>query len=381
LSGFIIHHSTVQGEAKMKSAFKAILCSVALLPISSAMVASAAANVTLTTIQTYAPIVYLNAYENNRPEDVLNFFSQSSLVNSNGTVIAATVTPAILAANTASTNYMVPANGIYPSATNDFESGVTATASSTSGLGQVSAPVYVKVLDFGTYVDIKYFYFYTWNGFEPFRAGIISGLTTKAYNFDWAQFALHYGDWEHVTVRLSEDLSTVQGVFFSEHHGSAWVTSPTMSGTHVIDYAGWNSHANYPTAEVQEEDTILNSPGVIPVSWLKVVDITTNSGTFATYHTPSNFYANGLLWTPSSYVLLDSDPVAAQWLAFSGQWGPSVTETIDEPPSGLPSGGRSELLTLAQAGSTLGLLSSYTSESGPNGPEAVDWDIANEPAE
>jgi hypothetical protein len=237
------------------------------------------------------------------------------------------------------------------------------------------------VIDFGTYVDIKYFYFYTWNGFQPFRVGVLQGLSTNPYNFDWAQFALHYGDWEHVTVRLSEDLSTIQGVYFSEHHGSAWVTNPSMSGTHVIDYAGWNSHANYPTSGIQVNDTILNSPGVIPVSWLKVTDVTTNSGTFATYHTPDNFYTNGLIWTPSTFVLMDSDPVAAQWLSFNGQWGPTVTETIDTPPSAIPSEARSELLTLAQAASTLGALSSYTAESGPNGPEAVDWDISKEPAE
>jgi hypothetical protein len=353
--------------------------------LATSVVSASATTVDLSTIQKYAPTIYLNAYENNRPTDVLTFLAQSSLLDTNGNVIAATATPAILAANTASTNYLVPSNGVYPSSSDEFETGVTPAASGTTGLGQVTAPVYVKVIDFGTYVDIKYFFFYTWNGFQPFRAGIISGLTTKSYNFDWAQFALHYGDWEHVTVRLSEDLSTMQGVFYSEHHDSAWVTSPTLSGTHPIVYAGWNSHANYPTSGIQVNDTILNSPGVIPVSWLKVVDVTTNSGTFEYYHKPANYYANGLIWTPwsstSNFVLLDSDATAAEWLAFNGQWGPTVTETIDEPPSGLPSAGRSELYVLAKTASILDLLSSYTSESGPNGPEAVDWDISKEPAE
>jgi len=368
----------------MKSIFKTLLCCLALLLMASAPMASAA-TVTLTTIQTYAPTIYLNAYENNRPTDVLTFLAASNMVNSSGTVIAAGVTPAIMAANTSSTNYLVPTNGVYPSASNEFESGVSVTASGTSGLSQITAPVYVKVCDFGTYVDIKYFFFYTWNGFEPFRVGILQGLTTNPFNFDWANFALHYGDWEHVTVRLSEDLSTVQGVFYSQHHGSQWVTNPTMSGTHPVVYAGWNSHANYSTSGIQVEDTILNSPGIIPVSWLKVVDVTTNSGTFETYHIPANFYSSGVIWEPwsstSNFVLMDSDPTAAQWLAFEGQWGPTVTETISEPPSGLPSAGRSELYTLAQAANILSLLSSYTTASGPIGPEAADWYISNEPAE
>jgi hypothetical protein len=357
---------------------------VALFLAFSAITASAA-SVDVATIQKYAPTIYLNAYENNRPTDVLTFLSKSSLVDASGNVIAATATPAILAANTSSTNYMVPADGVYPSSSDEFETGAAPAASGSSGLGKVTAPIYVKVVDYGTYVDIKYFMFYTWNGFQAFRVGVLSGFSTTPYNFDWAQFALHYGDWEHVTVRLSEDLSTVQGVFFSEHHDSAWVTNPTFSGTHPIVYAGWNSHANYPTSGIQVNDTILNSPGVIPVSWIKVVDVTDNSGNFAVYHTPSTFYANGLIWTPwsdtSNLVLLDSDPVAAEWLAFNGQWGPTVTETIDYPPTGIPSAARTELYTLAKTASILNLLSSYTAESGPNGPEAVGWDNSKEPVE
>jgi hypothetical protein len=361
------------------------VASAALSVLGVVAVPLSAATVNLATIQKYAPTIYLNAYENNRPTNVLTFLTASKLLDAKGNVLASPATPAALAANPASTNYLVPADGVYPSASDELESGVTPTETSTSGLGQVTAPVYVKVLDFGTYVDIKYFFFYAWNGFQPFRAGIISGLTTKAYNYDWAQFALHYGDWEHITVRLSEDLSTVQGVFYSEHHDSAWVTGPTFSGTHPVVYAGWNSHANYPTAGIQINATILDSPGVVPVSWVKVVDVTTNSGTFATYHTPGSFYSNGLIWEPwadtSNLVLLDSDATAAKWLAFNGQWGPTVTESIAEPPSGLPSAGRSELYVLAQGASFLNLLSSYTAESGPNGPEAVDWDISKEPAE
>ena len=368
----------------MKS-ISVLLSGAALAVLGVAAVQLSAATVSLATIQKYAPTIYLNAYENNRPTNVLTFLANSKLLDASGNVLASPATPAALAANTTSTNYLVPSDGVYPSSSNEFETGVTPTATSTSGLGQVTAPVYVKVLDFGTYVDIKYFFFYTWNGFQPFRAGIISGLTTKAYNFDWAQFASHYGDWEHVTVRLSEDLSTVQGVFYSQHHDSAWVTSATFSGTHPIVYAGWNSHANYPTADVQVNTTILNSPGVIPVSWIKVVDVTTNSGNFETYHTPSTFYSAGLLWEPwsdtSNFVLLDSDTTAAKWLAFNGQWGPTVTETIDEPPSGLPSAGRSELYVLANGASILSLLSDYTSASGPSGPAAADWDISKEPAE
>ena len=44
----------------------------------------------------------------------------------------------------------------------------------------------------------------------------------------------------------------------------------------------------------------------------------------------------------------------------------------------MPSGAGSELYTLASAGNTLGLLSNYTQEGGPLGPEAAGWNVSNE---
>jgi hypothetical protein len=111
--------------------------------------------------------------------------------------------------------------------------------------------------------------------------------------------------------------------------------------------------------------------------------VTANSGggTIAYYHQPSPFYPNGIMWTPwqntSQLVLLDGNAEAAQWLAFNGNWGPSWTTPVEEPPS-LPSGAGTELYTLGNAGNTLGLLGTYTSEGGPLGPEAAAWNVSNE---
>jgi hypothetical protein len=358
-----------------------------LLALAASVVATTqthAQTVSLSTIQQYAPTIYLNAYDNNHPTSVENFFSQSNLVDSNGNVITTAVTPASLAANTTSTNYLVPSNGVYPTPSNDFESGDAAVASSTANMGQVNSPVYVKVLDFGTYIDIKYFLFYPWNGFQPFQVGVITNFKTEPYNLDWAGFALHYGDWEHVTVRISEDQSSLIGVFYSQHSGNQWVTNPPLDGTHPIVYSGWDSHANYPTAGIQVNDIILNSPGLPPVSWVKVVDNTANTGTFTVYHKPTNFYSNGVIWTPwqntSQLVLLDNNATVAQWLSFNGHWGPALTSTIYDPPS-LPSGATTELDILAKGANFIGALSSYTNENGPLGPETQDWYISTEPQE
>jgi VPS62-like protein len=337
--------------------------------------------VSLDVIQKYAPSIYLNAYDNNHPSSVEDFFAQSTLVDQNGNVISSTVTPAILAANASSSNYLIPTNNVFPTAANDFESG-DPIVSAGSNTGQSNAPVYVKTIDHGTYIDLKYYMFYTWNGFQGFQVGVITNFKTQPYFMNWARFASHYGDWEHVTVRISEDTNTLIGVYFSQHGDAQYVTNPSLDGTHPIVYPGWNSHANYPVSGNNINTQILDSPGIIPVSWLKVVDVTTNTGNFVYYNKPNPFYSNGVQWKPwqntSQLVLLDNNADAAQWLSFDGNWGPTVTNAIDHPPT-LPSDASNELYVLAQGGNFLGLLQQYIVGSGPLGPEAAGWNESNEP--
>jgi hypothetical protein len=340
--------------------------------------------VSLSVVQEYAPTIYLNAYEKNMPSSVDSFFAQSKLMSSGGIVLDNPVTYAALAANTSASNYLTPSNGVFPTASNDFQSG-DAIVSIGNNTAESNSPVYVKTIDYGTYIDLKYYIFYTWNGFQGFQAGILVGLKTKPYYFDWSQFALHYGDWEHVTVRITEDTSKLIGVFYSQHGDEQFVTNPALDGTHPVVYSAWDSHANYPTSGNNINTVILNSPGVLPVSWLKVSDVTTNGDgtTFAPYSNPSPFYSNGVQWKPwqstSQLVLLDNNSSAAQWLSFMGPWGPTYTNAIEDPPSALPSGAPSELHTLASAGNLVGLLSSkYTQSGGPYGPLAQNWNVSNE---
>jgi hypothetical protein len=337
----------------------------------------------LDVIQKYTPTIYLHPYDNHHPMAVEPFLSESSLLDQSGNVVKSGLTPADLATYSSSTNYLRFTNDVFPSDTNDFETGDPIVAGASSGWGQSNAPIYVKTIDYGNYIDLKFYMFYAINGFQTFQAGIIVNFKTQPYLFDWANFALHQGDWEHVTVRISEDTTRLLGVFYSQHGKAAWVSNPSLDGTHPIVYSAWDSHANYPTPDIFIDDIILNSPGVIPLSWLKVANITTHTagGTTVAYRQPNPYYPNGITWAPwqntSQLVLLDGNTAAAAWLAFNGQWGPSWTTAIGQTPS-LPSGAGTELYNLATAGNTLGLLSKYTTEGGPLGPQAAGWNVSNE---
>ena len=339
--------------------------------------------VSLDVIQKYTPTIYLHPYDNHHPMAVEEFLSECSMLDQNGNVLKSGLTPADLATYSGASNYLSFTNGVWPSAGNDYETGDPIVAGASPGWGQSNSPIYVKTIDYGTYIDLKFYTFYAINGFQTFQAGIIVDFVTQPYLFDWGNFALHQGDWEHITVRISEDTTQLLGVFYSQHGNAFWDASPAMDGTHPIVYSAWDSHANYPDSNIEINTTILNSPGVIPLSWIKVVDITTNStgGTVSSYHQPNPYYPNGIVWAPwqntSQLVLLDGNAEAAQWLAFNGLWGPTWTTPIGQPPS-LPSGADSELVTLANAGSLVGLLGSYTSEGGPLGPQAQQWNVTNE---
>jgi hypothetical protein len=314
---------------------------------------------------------------------VEEFLSQNSMLDSSGKVLKSGLTPADLATYSSATNYLSFTNNTFPSAGDDFESGDPIVAGSTSGWGQSNAPIYVKTIDYGSYIDLKYYMFYGINGFQTFQAGIIVNFKTQPYLFDWANFALHEGDWEHVTVRISEDTRRLLGVYYSQHGKAAWVANPALDGTHPVVYSAWDSHANFPAADIYIDDIILNSPGIIPLSWLKVANITTNTagGTTIAYGKPNPYYANGISWQPwqntSQLIPLDGNTEAAQWLAFSGNWGPTWTTPVQQTPA-LPSGAGTELYNLATAGNTLGLLGSYVNESGPLGPQAAGWNVSNE---
>jgi hypothetical protein len=355
----------------------------ALLLLAAGASHAQAPAVGLDVIEKYAPTIHLHSYDNHHPMAVEEFLSECSMLNASGDVLKSSLTAADLTTYSSSSNYLKFTNGVFPSDSNEFETGDPIVPGAAAGSGQSNAPIYVKTIDNGSYIDIKYYMFYGINGFQTFQAGIIVNFRTQPYLFDWANFALHQGDWEHVTVRISEDTTQLLGVFYSQHGNAEWVPNPSLDGTHPVVYSAWNSHANFPTSDIIIDTVILNSPGIIPLSWLKVANVTTNSagGTISSYHKPNPYYSNGITWTPwqnpSQLVVLDGNPAAAQWLAFNGQWGPSWTTPIGQTPA-LPSGAGSELYTLATAGSTLGLLSKYTNEGGPLGPQAQGWNVSNE---
>lgn len=140
--------------------------------------------------------------------------------------------------------------------------------------------------------DIQYLFFYPYNG-----------NISSFGNFS------HQGDWEHITVRVSEDGERALRIYYGAHNAEGeWYGDEdddgfdVDEGTHPVVYAALTSHASYPRPgrilrRITSFDGLLPDDVVGPGrpwrTWHRVIDV-------------------GASVAPSTH---------SGWLRFSGRWG------------------------------------------------------------
>lgn len=178
-----------------------------------------------------------------------------------------------------------------------------------------------SVATFG-WLDIQYWMFYPYNG--------STGGTVPV-----PIYGIHEGDWEHVTVRVSNwrnlAASAVEGVFYAAHTAreGRWLVrrsaTPTYGSyavwkdTHPIVYSAWHSHASYESEGIQ---------------WRSETG----------YLFGNDYCAGGRTWGPLSgpdleFLSVDDDVYqsgdekipTAGWTAFAGRWGSSGDSSPQGP--------------------------------------------------
>ncbi|MDX1933446.1 MAG: Vps62-related protein [Capsulimonadales bacterium] len=330
----------------------------------------------------YAPSVRLHSYDNHRPAAIEAFLNSCVLKAANGAQLKDAPTVLDLGLYNASGNYLSPKWPI-PAAPNDYVTG-DAPVSVSGSTAYWNSPFYVRCYDFPAHVDFKYAFFYPFNGFQTFRADILTGFFRRTdRNFIWGNFARHVGDWEHVTVRLNKSMTQVLGVWYSQHGDSQYVTNPSFSGTHPIVYSALDSHANYAGRGWFRLAEVLPPPGILPVTRLQAVD-TTETGTHSVYRTPNPLYST-LLWEPYNYgniILVDSNPSVSLAMNFLGKWGPLMDNTNIQRPPTLPSNAQNTLYNGAVIANVFGLLpAEYLENNGPDSPgnQGNGWWLSDEP--
>ncbi|XXF78841.1 hypothetical protein P2318_03510 [Myxococcaceae bacterium GXIMD 01537] len=167
----------------------------------------------------------------------------------------------------------------YPMSAQVFYDGAVLTSRPTplqntdaSTLGTGTLPTYYQVIECGQQqVRIKYWWFYGYqSACDPFGNGT------------------HNGDWEDVTVTLSEDSSSIAAITFTMH-GHTYTRLAARGGfsvedgAHPVIYVGKNTHAaHYQQGGSGADDNCLpweeyrnNSTGTHLNSWVNLVNLDT----------------------------------------------------------------------------------------------------------
>lgn len=166
-------------------------------------------------------------------------------------------------------------------------------------------------------VDLQFWFFYPFNGPGKFRV-TIGDVFTDHVEMDTA--GRHYGDWEHVTIRVeslrSIDQWQLLDVYLSQHNISSWVRDLSklrFDGEHPIIYIARDSHAHYASEGTHYYKRPWSLGFAIGTAAVDLEDWT-NAGTEFDTSTPTN------------YRIVSSNIAAHQvpeppWWRFTGRWG------------------------------------------------------------
>ncbi|KAJ0444040.1 putative vacuolar protein sorting-associated protein [Helianthus annuus] len=107
-------------------------------------------------------------------------------------------------------------------------------------LDSANAYFHVKPMFGATFTDIAVWVFYPFNG--PARAKL------EFLTISLGKIGEHVGDWEHLTLRVSNFDGSLKSVYFSEHSGGTLLDASQVEfekGNKPVAYASLNGHAFY----------------------------------------------------------------------------------------------------------------------------------------
>ncbi|GMI63838.1 hypothetical protein like AT2G44260 [Hibiscus trionum] len=210
--------------------------------------------------------------------------------------------------------------------------------------------LHVKPMLGATYSDIAIWVFYPFNG--PAKAKV------ELIDIPLGKIGEHVGDWEHVTLRISNFNGELHGMYFSEHSGGSWVDASDLEfqgGNKPCTYSSLHGHAMY-----SKPGLVLQGSGGIGIrndtAKSKVVMDT------------------GRQFSLVAAEYLGSTVVEPPWLNYLRKWGPNISydlaDEIKKVEKILPG-----KLKTAFEKFVNGLPNEVLGEEGPTGPKVKrNWD-------
>lgn len=214
------------------------------------------------------------------------------------------------------------------------------------------AYLHVKPMLGSTFTDIALWMFYPFNGPAKAKVGF--------FNINLGKIGEHVGDWEHVTLRISNFNGELKRVYFSEHSKGTWMNAADIeyspNTNKAITYSSFHGHAAY------------SKPGVNMQG----------SGTLGIRNDTTKgkvFWDTGVKYLVMSAEYLKAEGIVEpHWLNYAREWGPkisySLTDEINKVTKVLPGKLKGQFVNLVKS-----LPNEVLGEEGPTGPKFKDmWD-------
>ncbi|KAL9235134.1 hypothetical protein vseg_009925 [Gypsophila vaccaria] len=295
-------------------------------------------------INTYAPRIYNHPDEQYLPSSVEWFFSNGALLYKKGeesNPVSIDPTGSILPQGGTT-------DGLYwidlPRDKNAREKVMRGDIVSANGY------FHIKPVSGGTYTDIAIWLFYPFNGGSTAKVGI--------FKVPLGKIGEHVGDWEHVTLRISNFDGVLTKVFFSQHAGGEWVDAPNLeyldNTNRFIVYASLHGHAAYA------------HPGDV-LQGTELIGIRNDTAK-----------SDNFLDTTKDYSIISADFIEGvtepPWLNYARKWGPTIDYNVDDEvlkvAKVLPGKLKTKFVEFVKS-----LPAELLGEEGPTGPKMKkSWD-------
>ncbi|CDP20933.1 unnamed protein product [Coffea canephora] len=215
-------------------------------------------------------------------------------------------------------------------------------------LQDASVYIHVKPMLGATFTDLAVWVFYPFNGADRAK---VEFVTIKL-----GKIGEHVGDWEHVTLRISNFNGELKSVYFSEHSGGTWISASGLefqNGNKPVVYSSLHGHAAYPKTGDFLQGSNSN------------VGIRNDAG-------KGQFFMDaGANFSVVSADYLGPTIVEPPWLNYTREWGPKISYNINDEikkvEKFLPGKLKSALEKAVSE-----LPSEVLAEEGPTGPKSKD---------
>ncbi|KAL8227970.1 hypothetical protein R6Q57_015554 [Mikania cordata] len=209
-------------------------------------------------------------------------------------------------------------------------------------LDNANAYFHIKPMFGATFTDMAIWLFYPFNG--PARAKV------EFLNISLGKIGEHVGDWEHLTLRISNFDGSLKYVYFSEHSGGTLLDASQVefeNENKLVAYASLNGHAFYSKPGLVLQGNGRNGIRNDTAKGKVVMDTGVRAEVVAVDHLTM---------------------VEPPWLNYSRKWGPKltyeVTKEIEKVRKVLP-GKLKELFEKIVSG----VPNEVLGEEGPSGPK------------